>query len=153
MTFLPRLKMNNHKENNMTFELTIIGRDGYAIEAESTTFGFDGVKQIRNELGVNVQLDVIDDEISIIDCNAFITVPEDIVKKSGLFNKSSKLTISCPPRWGNMFLKTYVSSFKDDTTCSILLGIKSATLEWQFDKEEFLKWWENNGFPTEIEKD
>lgn len=131
----------------MTFEMTLRGQSFYAVETSTCHFGFDGVKQIRKELGINVPIEKIDSKITAVEYDVTLVVDEDLARKSGRFNKSSRIVINCPAKWGNRFLKQVVSSVTDEATGEIT----SATLEWQFDKEEFLKWWESNDFPTEIE--
>jgi len=133
----------------MKFELTLRSEEDYSVHTDSFHFGTSGIDKIRDELKTNLMIERINNYVEWFQQDPLIEVPENLARKSGQFIESSRLRVECPVKWGNQFLKQVVSSKIDDATGEI----KSATLKWQFDKDRFLRWWEDNDFPTEIEKD
>lgn len=109
--------------------------------------GLKMVDKIREETGCNLPLERIDDIVDVAwNDTISIEVPEDMARRSGHFETSSRCIVKITSlRALNGDYEMVPEIKKDDNTGEIL----SVKFKWELNEKFLLEQWEAAGFPLE----
>ena len=114
--------------------------------------GWEEIDQLRKEAGCDLPLALIGETARRrpLDCYK-IAVPEETARKAEIFRKKGTASVRVYlPREAeeatDAFFIRASAIERDPETMEVV----EAHIEWAFDEEKFLKFWEAAGFPEEI---
>jgi len=131
----------------MRFEVEFRSLNGYAVEIHSAQIGLDGVKKIRDALGVELPLDRIQGVSVALKQDPFIALKEETARDSGHFADINKINVAVKDGSLNRFAepRVEVDATKNTETGEIL----NAWIAYALNIKALLAAWRDAGFPLE----
>ena len=91
---------------------------------------------------------ISDNDISFVE-NLLIDIPEEMARKSGHFSETTYIHVYVPEKYLNRFMKIEIK----DTQIPETGEITNVKFKFVPDKNEIMNWWENAGFPLDVEEE
>lgn len=127
----------------MRFYATFKSDYSFPVATSTVQMGLSCARQIREDLGVNVSIDLIESTVKGANHNVVLEFDEMAAEITGCFENDNSIYITTPPKFLNRYLDLTTFCERDMNNDAII----SARMERVVDLEKLHEDWVNAGCP------